>query len=141
MGGYDGHLIFQNLAKIEVIKEPEVNAKTTEKFVTFSIGHLKFKYSLQFLNSSLAKLVNNLSGKVKNGKKPEDVFTNTWEYFKIKTLDDKFKMLSCKGVYPYVCMHSHERFDEDKLSGLSLSAVLMYTNIELEIPTDLDMHI
>ena len=68
-----------------------------EKFVTFSIGHL---------NSSLAKLVNNLAGKDKNGKNPEDVFTNTLEYFKTETLDDdKFKMLT------------YERFDEDKLPG------------------------
>ena len=52
LGGYDGHLIFQNLAKLEGIKEP------MEKIVTFSIGHLKFK------DSSLAKLVNNLAGKV-----------------------------------------------------------------------------
>ena len=58
LGGYDGHHFFQNLGKIEGIKEPEVIAKTMEKFVTFSIGHLKFKDSLQFLNSSLAKLVN-----------------------------------------------------------------------------------
>ena len=30
MGGYDGHLIFQNFGKIEGIKEPEVIAKTME---------------------------------------------------------------------------------------------------------------
>ena len=36
--------------KIDSVKEPEVVAKTMEKFVTFSIGNLKFKDSLQFLN-------------------------------------------------------------------------------------------
>ena len=44
------------------------------------------------------------------------MFTNTWKYFKTKTLDDdQFKMLTRKGVYPYAYMDSHERFDEDKL--------------------------
>ena len=41
LGGYNRHLIFQNLGKIE---EPEVIAKTMEKFVTFSIDHLKFNF-------------------------------------------------------------------------------------------------
>ena len=57
LSGYDGHIIFQNLTKVEGIKEPEVVAKTMEKFVTFSIRNLKFKDFLQFLNSSLDKLV------------------------------------------------------------------------------------
>ena len=61
------HIIFQNLCKVDSIKEPEVVAKTLEKFVTFSIGNRKFKDSLQFLNSSLDKLVSNLAGK--EGKK------------------------------------------------------------------------
>ena len=63
LSGYDGHIIFQNLTKIDSVKEPEVVAKTMEKFVTFSIGNLKFKDSLQFLNSSLDKLVKNLAAK------------------------------------------------------------------------------
>ena len=61
LGGYDGHIIFQNLTKIDSVKEPKVVAKTMEKFVTFSLKNLKFKDSLQFLNSSLDKLVKNLS--------------------------------------------------------------------------------
>ena len=74
LGGYDGHIIFQNFCKVGSIKEPEVVAKSMEKFVTFSIGNLKFKDSLQFLNSSLDKLVNNLS-------KKKNVFTNLKAYF------------------------------------------------------------
>ena len=44
------------------------------------------------------------------------MLTNIWEYFKTKSLDDdKFKMLTRKGVYPYTYIDSHQRIDEDKL--------------------------
>ena len=132
MGGYDGHIIFQNICKIESIAEPQVVAKSMEKFVTFSIGSLKFKDSFQFLNSPLDKLVTNLAGKVKNGKRVQDIFKNTWQYFQNKSLDlggvkgskistleeDRmaaFEMLTRKGVYPYSYMDSFERFEETEL--------------------------
>ena len=116
LGGYDGHIIFQNLCKVDSIKEPEVVAKTLEKFITFSIGNLKFKDSLQFLNSSLDKLVSNLAGK--DGKK-EVLFSNTWDYFKKNwghLPEEAFDMLTRKGtlytVYNYTYMDSFSRFDE-----------------------------
>ena len=111
LGGYDGHIIFQNLCKIDGIKEPEVVAKTIEKFVTFSIGNLKFKDSLQFLNSSLDKLVKNLAAKV-------NVFKNLREYFEEKwghLPEEAFTLLTRKGVYPYAYMDSFERFEETSL--------------------------
>ena len=111
LGGYDGHIIFQNLCKIDSIKEPEVVAKTIEKFVTFSIGNLKFKDSLQFLNSSLDKLVKNLAAKV-------NVFKNLREYFEEKwghLPEEAFTLLTRKGVYPYAYMDSFERFEETSL--------------------------
>ena len=37
LSGYDGHIIFQNLTKLDSVKEPEVVAKTMEKFVIFSL--------------------------------------------------------------------------------------------------------
>ena len=48
LSGYDAHLIFQNLTKIKDIETPTVIAKSMEKYVTFSIGDLKFKDSLNF---------------------------------------------------------------------------------------------
>ena len=73
----DGHIIFQNLTKLEGMNEPQVVAKTMEKFITFSIGNLKFKDSLQFLNSSIEKLVKNLSAK-------SNAFNHLKEYFQEK---------------------------------------------------------
>ena len=111
LGGYDGHIIFQNLCKIDGIREPEVVAKTMEKFVTFSIGNLKFKDSLQFLNSSLDKLVNNLA-------KKDNVFSNLKAYFEDRWShlpQEAFTMLTRKGVYPYAYMDGWERFEETSL--------------------------
>ena len=118
LAGYDGHIIFQNIHKVDSIPEPNVIAKSMEKFVTFSIGNLKIKDSLQFLDSSLDKLVSNLAGKVKNGKSLQDIFANTWKFFQNKTwtTDIKaFEMLTRKGVYPYSFMDSWKRFEETSL--------------------------
>ena len=63
------------------IKEPEVVAKNIEKFVSFSIGELYFKDSMQFLGSSLDKLTKNLADKANNEQTLEDVFPNLHNYF------------------------------------------------------------
>ena len=60
--GYDGHIIFQNISKVES-KEPKVIAKSMEKFIGFTIGGLRFMDSLQHLSSSLDKLSSNLAAK------------------------------------------------------------------------------
>ena len=82
-------------------KEPKGIAKSIEKFVSFNIGKLHFKDSLQFLNSSLDKLTQNLTGKAVNGQTLEDVFPNLHNYFKDKWKHlpgEAFKMLTRKGV-------------------------------------------
>ena len=64
LAGYDAHIIFQNLTKVDC-EDPFVIAKSMEKFIGFSIGSLQFMDSLQHLSSSLDKLVNNLGDKSK----------------------------------------------------------------------------
>ena len=54
--------------------------------------------SLQFMNSSLDKLVKNLSDK----------------YFKYLIEEFGLKLLKQKGAYPYECMNIIERFNEKK---------------------------
>ena len=108
LSGYDGHIIFQNLTKVKDIAEPQVIAKSMEKFVTFSIGNLKFKDSMNFLNLSLDKLVKNLKSS------GDGVFKNLNFYFKDKwghLPDSAFEMLTRKGVYPYSYMDSFDRFN------------------------------
>ena len=63
MKGYDGHILISNLAK----------------FMSIKLGTLEFKDSLQFLNSSLEKLVKNLKDKgLKEEKSIKDTFTSTY---------------------------------------------------------------
>ena len=117
LGGYDSHIIFNNLNKASV-ETPSVIAKAIEKFVTFSIGKLQFKDSLQFLNSSLEKLTENLAAKAVHGTKLEDVFPNLHKYFKEKwghLPEEAFQMLTRKGVYPYSYMDNFEKFEETSL--------------------------
>ena len=117
LGGYDSHIIFNNLKETS-IRTPCVTAKAIERFVSFTIGNLHFKDSLQFLNSSLEKLVQNLGDKAVHGTKLEDVFPNLHKYFKEKWshLPPKaFEMLTRKGIYPYSYMNGFEKFEETSL--------------------------
>ena len=71
--------------------------------MAFFLGkNLVFIDSMQFMNSSLDKLVKNLSD--------ED-----FEYLVEEFGSKKLEILKQKGVYPYECMNSFERFHEEKL--------------------------
>ena len=100
-------------------KAPTVIAKSQEKFISIKLGPVEFKDSLQFLNSSLDKLVKNLKDKgVKEGKTFGETFPHTYEYFKSTWNDvneDGFELLTRKGIYPYEYMDGPERFQEKKL--------------------------
>ena len=61
-----------------------------------------FTDSLQFMNSSLDKLVKNLSD--------ED-----FKYLVEEFASENLELLKQKGAYPYGYMNSFERFNEEKL--------------------------
>lgn len=98
--GYDSHLIMQGLGKV---KNQPLNciANNIEKYISFSIGKLDFIDSLQFLNTSLEKLVCNLDKEVD-------------EKFKVND-PSKIPLLLRKGVYPYDYMDGLQKFDEPQL--------------------------
>ena len=58
--GYDSHLLMQDLGKYKE-KKLSCIAKNTEKYISFQLGDLQFLDSLNFMNESLGKLVNNLA--------------------------------------------------------------------------------
>ena len=66
---------------------------------------------MQFMNSSLEKLVKNLS---------DDDFKYLTEEFGSKNLE----LLKQKGAYPYEYMNSFKRFSEEKLLGKNVFAAL-----------------
>ena len=113
MKGYDSHFIIQTIGEIanthayknkkEEEKQMDINV-IMEKYMAFMLGkHLVFIDSLQFISSSLNKLVSNL---------PNDAFKYTSEEIKN---DKNLKLIKQKIVYPYDYMDSFNRFSEKKL--------------------------
>ena len=123
--GYDSHLLMQAISKI---KPPEDEGEeltdrqelekylqeerdyklscipnNTEKYISFSLGQLRFIDSAQFLLASLAKLV--------AANSPE-AFQITARYEPDR---QKRQLLLRKGVYPYEFMDSWERFEAAQL--------------------------
>ena len=99
--GYNSHLIFSEINKFDV--KINVIPNGLEKYMAFFLNkNLVFIDSMQFMNSSLDKLVKNLSD----------------EYFKylLEELDfENLEILKQKGAYPYKYMNNFERFNEAKL--------------------------
>ena len=76
--------------------------KNMEKYISFSIGHLDFLDSIQFMNASLEKLVSNLA---KEGDAKFHVLKRYIEASKVP-------LLLRKGVYPYDYMDDMSKFQE-----------------------------
>ena len=99
--GHDRHLIFSVLHKFNL--KFSVIPNGLETYMAFFLNkNLAFIDSMQFMNSSLDKLVKNLS---------DEDLKYLVEEFDFKNLE----ISKQKGAYPYEYMNSFERFDEDKL--------------------------
>ena len=100
--GYDGHLIMSALGKVAEGQKISCIPNNMEKYMTFSVGQLRFIDSLQFMPSSLDRLAANLQTK-------DLAITATG------VTDSELTLLRRKGVYPYEYVSSFECFDEAKL--------------------------
>ena len=99
--GYDSHLIFRELIKFHV--KTDVIPNGLEKYMAFFLNkNLIFIDSMQFMNSSLDKLAENLS---------DDDFKYLTEEFGSANLE----LLKQKYAYPYKYMDSFKKFAEEKL--------------------------
>ena len=99
--GYDSHLIFCELNKFDV--KISVIPNGLEKYMAFFLNkNLVFIDSMQFMNSSLDKLVKNLSD--------ED-----FKYLVEELGSENLELLKQKGAYPYEGTISFARFKEKKL--------------------------
>ena len=102
MTGYESHLIFNELDKVDV--KTSVTPNGLEKYMGFFFflnKNLVFIDSMQFMNSSLYKFVKNLS---------DEDFKCLIEEFGSENLE----LLKQKGDYPHEYMNSFERFNEKK---------------------------
>ena len=105
--GYDANHIMQILGNYAASLKTSCIAQNMEKYLTFSLGNLKFIDSMQFMNASLETLVKNLSD------------TNGGEK-KFHQLNSHFppvqaNLLRRKGVYPYTYVSSPEKLQETSL--------------------------
>ena len=82
--GYDGHLLMQAMARVR--GEIKCIPTNTEKYISFSLGNLRFVDSLNFLLSSLDKLVKGINEfPIMDKLMPEE---------------NKRQLLLKKGIYP-----------------------------------------
>ena len=99
--GYGSHFIFNELDKLDV--KSKVIPNGLKKYMTFFLNkNLVFIDSMQFMNSSLDKLVKNLLD--------EDC-----KYLVEEFGSENLELLKQKGAYLYQYMNSFERFNEEKL--------------------------
>ena len=97
--GYDGLLLMQAMARVR--GEIKCIPTNTEKYISFSLGNLRFIDSVNFLLSSLDKLV-----------KGSDEFPIMQ---RIVPEENRRRLLLKKGIYPCEYMNSFERFGETQL--------------------------
>ena len=103
MRGYDSYLIFSELDKFDV--DISVIPNRLKIYMTFFLNKnllIVFVDSIQFMNSSLDKLVKTLS---------DEDFKYLVEGFGPENLES----LKQKGDYPYEYMNSFERINNKKL--------------------------
>ena len=96
--GYDAHHLMQAMANLQ--KEVKCVANNMEKYITFSVGGLRFIDSLNFLQGSLDSLVS---------ATPKESLKIT------STISKGSDLLYKKGIYPYEYMDSWGRFSETRL--------------------------
>ena len=97
--GYDGHLLVQAMAR--VLGQIKCIPTNTEKYISFSLGNLRFADCVNFLLSSLDKLVKGSDEfPITRGMVPEE---------------NKRRLLLKKGIYPYEYMDSFQKFGEARL--------------------------
>ena len=122
LSNYDSHFLIQKLGEYK--RYPvSVIPRNSERYMSFSLGCMKFKDSYQFLQCSLATLVENLASK------GDGLFNNLKLHVPEKSMRD---LLMRKGIFPYsffsrlaILNHTHlpnkEAFRND-LDGTPISS-------------------
>ena len=130
--GYDAHLFVNALYKYGS-KDEEISCipNNEERYISFSKNikvdeyycskdkkkknitfEIKFLDTIAFMNSSIEKLVENLTSSCKNIDELRKAFPNTSSHF---INDEQFKLMTIKGVYPYDHIDNYDKLNETKL--------------------------
>ena len=100
---FDSHLLCQGIGSFKN-KKISCIPQTMERYVSFTIGKLRFIDSFAFLPSSLESLTENLA---QNDSNPFYHFLNEFP--------SKKDLLLRKGIYPYQYVDSWEKIDDTEL--------------------------
>lgn len=103
--GFDMHLLMSEAGKYKD-KKMTVIAQNTERYISFSLGKLRFLDSFQCMGSSLEILVKNLA---------EDGLVNFKQFRKAFPSDEVAKLLLQKNEYCYDYVDCAEKFNETQL--------------------------
>ena len=87
---YDAHLIMRGINEYAEDKKINVIPNNMERYVSFSLGSLRFLDSFQFMPSSLSKLTSNL----KDYPHLKQLFPQVWD------VQGDLQLLTRKCVYP-----------------------------------------
>ena len=101
--GFDSHIITTYIDRNFAPSDIQLIPTTSEKYISFQIGILRFLHWLQFLNASLNSLAQSLA------KDEVDKFQQTQRHFPGSDLAFK------KATYCNEYMDSRDKFDETKL--------------------------
>lgn len=104
---YDSHFLIPKLGNH--FNNINCIPKTVDEYITFSCDNLKFLDSFGFLSASLDSLSSKLT--VDKFKETKSVYGSLSE--------DKFKLLTSKGIYPYDYFNNKTKFTETKLPSQS----------------------
>ena len=107
--GYDSHLIMQGIHRYANKKRISVIPNNMEKYVSFSLGNLRFLDSLQFLGPGAS--LDALAGNLTEFPYLKEHFEKIWSFIK----PDDVNLLCQKGVYPYSYIKNFEVFEESRL--------------------------
>lgn len=99
---YDLHVLMTSIGKVKN-KRLSCIPNNMERYISFSLGNLRFIDSLQFLNTSLDTLVDNMS---KDG---------THKFQHLKRHFSEIDLLVRKGVFPYDYWDQEEKSLENRL--------------------------
>ncbi|XP_071138792.1 uncharacterized protein [Mytilus edulis] len=103
--GFDSHLLIEAAGKFKD-KRIKCIPNNMEKYISFSVGNLRFLDSYQFMSESLERLVENLA---------IDGLTHFHHFRKAFPSEEVAKLLLRKNVYCYDYVTIHDKFQETSL--------------------------
>lgn len=113
--GYDSHYLVRAFGSFKN-KKMVCIATTSERYISVTLGALRFLDSLQFMNSSLEKLVKNLVNKSTDNFKILCQYLNRGNMMLTdQERRHQFQLLLRKGIYPYEYMTDEKKFMETSL--------------------------